>query len=64
MSSLIHQEYPEDTQQEEILLYKIKWLMIFRIVLVTLLLGSAIIIQLSVPKSHTLDFLYIFIILS
>lgn len=64
MSSLIHQEYPEDTQQEEILLYKIKWLMIFRIVLVTLLLGSAIIIQLSIPKSRTLDFLYIFIILS
>jgi len=64
MSSLIHQEYPEDTQQDEILLYKIKWLMIFRIVLVTILLGSAIILQLNIPKSRTLDFLYIFIILS
>lgn len=64
MSSLIHQEYPEDTQQEEILLYKIKWLMVFRIVLVTILLGSTIIVQLSIPQSPTLDFLYIFIILS
>ncbi len=64
MSSLIHQEYPEDTQQEEILLYKIKWLMVFRIALVTILLGSAIILQLNISKSRTLDFLYIFIILS
>ena len=57
-------EHPEDTQQKEILLYKIKWLVIFRIVLVTILLGSALIIQLNVHTSRRLELLYLFIILS
>ena len=64
MSSLIRPDYPEDSQQEELLVYKIKWLMVFRIVLVTILLGSAIIIQFNVAKSRPLDLLYLLIIFS
>lgn len=64
MSLYLYSDYPEDSQQWEILLYKIKWLMIFRIVIVTILLGSALIIQLNVTTSRPLELLYIFIILS
>lgn len=64
MSSLIRPDYPEDSQQEELLVYKIKWLMVFRIVLVTILLGSAIIIQFNLAKSRPLDLLYLLIIFS
>ena len=64
MSLSLYSDYPEDSQQWEILLYKIKWLMIFRIVIVTILLGSALIIQLNVATSRPLELLYIFIILS
>lgn len=64
MSFLTSPEYSEDSQQQEVLLYKIKWLVIFRIILVTLLLGSALIIQLNVTTSRRLELLYFFIILS
>ncbi len=64
MSFLTGADYPEDTQQRELLLYKIKWLVIFRIVVVTILLGSAIVIQLNINASHKLDLLYFFIVLS
>lgn len=55
---------PEDARQEDLLIYKVKWLVIFRIVLVTILLGSALIIQFKVNRSRPLDVLYIFIIFS
>jgi two-component system sensor histidine kinase PilS (NtrC family) len=58
------EEYPDSAQQREIFLYRIKWLVIFRIVLVTILLGSALIIQLNLNKSRPLELLYLFIILS
>ncbi len=64
MSFLTSPEYPEDSQQQEILFYKIKWLVIFRIILVTLLLGSGLVIQLNVTTSRRLELLYFFIILS
>lgn len=64
MSLLTRLDYPEDSQQHEVLLYKIKWLVIFRVILVTLLLGSALIIQLNVTTSPRLELLYFFIILS
>jgi two-component system sensor histidine kinase PilS (NtrC family) len=64
MSLLIHQESSEDHQNASVLIYKIKWLMIFRVLLVTILLGSALIIQLRVTKTRPLDLLYILIIAS
>ena len=54
----------EENEQKEILLYRIKWLVIFRIVLVTILLGSALIIQFNASTSRPLQLLYLFIILS
>ncbi len=63
----IYSDYPEDSQQWDSLLNKIKWLMIFRIVVVTTLLGSALIIQWNVMQTRRpleLELLYIFIILS
>ena len=60
----IYNDYPEDERQGDSLLNKIKWLMIFRIVVVTILLGSGLIIQWNVIQSRPLELLYIFIILS
>ena len=57
-------DYPEDAQSGSVLIYKIKWLMLFRVVLVTILLGSALIIQINVNKTRPLDFLYLLIIAS
>lgn len=64
MSLLIHQESTEDHQNTSVLIYKIKWLMIFRVLLVTILLGSALIIQIRVTKTRPLDLLYLLIIAS
>ncbi len=64
MPSFTSPDYPEDAQNKSILVYKIKWLMIFRIVLVTILLGSALIIQVKIQKTRPLELLYLFIILS
>lgn len=64
MSLLIHQETAEDRQSISALIYKIKWLMIFRIVLVTILLGSALVIQIRDAKTRPLDILYVLIIAS
>ncbi|MBD3305770.1 hypothetical protein GF339_05255, partial [candidate division KSB3 bacterium] len=59
-----HPEQPY-TPEDAILLDKIKWLVIFRIVLVTLLLGFALIIQFRISRaSRPLDLLYLLIILS
>ena len=63
----IYSDYPEDSQQRESLLNKIKWLMIFRVVVVTILLGSALIIQWNVMQARRpleLELLYILIIMS
>ena len=63
----IYSDYPEDSQQWDGLLNKIKWLMIFRIVVVTILLGSALIIQwnsMQTRRPLELELLYIFIIIS
>ncbi|PID59134.1 hypothetical protein CSB45_01650 [candidate division KSB3 bacterium] len=60
----IYSDYPEDSLQRDSLLNKIKWLMIFRIVVVTILLGSGLTIQWNVLQSRPLELLYIFIILS
>ncbi len=64
MSFLTHPHYPEDSRQHEVLLYKLKWLVIFRILVVTILLGSAIVIQLNLNISRQLNLLYFLIILS
>jgi len=64
MSFSTSSAYPEDPQQRSILVYKIKWLMIFRVVVVTVLLGSALIIQVRVHRTRPLELLYLFIILS
>jgi len=64
MSAFIFPHNPEDMQHKEILVYRIKWLVIFRIVLVTLLLGSALIIQFNASTSRPLELLYVFIIVS
>ena len=64
MSLLIHQDTTEDHQNRSVLTYKIKWLMIFRVVLVTILLGSALLIQARESKTHPLDLLYLLIIVS
>jgi len=64
MSLLIHQDISEDHQYTSGLIYKIKWLMIFRVVLVTILLGSALIIQIRATKTPPLDLLYLLIITS
>ena len=64
MFQLTSSEYEEDVEQQSVLFYKIKWLMIFRIIVVTILLGSALIIQLNVQKTRPLDLLYGLIIAS
>jgi two-component system sensor histidine kinase PilS (NtrC family) len=64
MPLFTHLDYPEDAQHDSILVYKIQWLMIFRIVLVTILLGSALIIQDRTSRTRPLDLLYVFIIVS
>lgn len=64
MSFFTKSDFSEDAQYTSILVYKIKWLMIFRIILVTILLGSAIIIQIRVTKTRSLEFLYLVIIAS
>lgn len=64
MSFFTQPDISEDSQYSSILVYKIKWLMIFRVVLVTLLLGSALIIQLRVSKTRPLELLYFLIIIS
>ena len=56
--------YAEDTQQNSILVYKLKWLMILRIVLVTILLGSALIAEGRASRTRPLDLLYTVIIAS
>lgn len=64
MSFFTRPDISEDSQYTSILVYKIKWLMIFRIVLVTLLLGSALIIQVRETKTRPLELLYFLIIVS
>lgn len=64
MFSHTPQDISEDSQEISSLVYKIKWLMISRIVLVTILLGSALIIQLRFTKTRPLEILYALIILS
>ena len=64
MSVLIHQDNSEDTQYTSSLVYKLKWLMIFRVILVTILLGSALIIQIRETKTRPLELLYLLIIVS
>lgn len=64
MSAFVFPHNPEDMQHKEILVYRLKWLVIFRIVLVTLLLGSALIIQFNASTSRPLELLYVFIIVS
>ncbi len=64
MSAFVFPHNPEEMQQKEILIYRLKWLVIFRIVLVTLLLGSALAIQFNASTSRPLELLYVFIILS
>jgi len=57
-------DYPEDAQHQSVLVYKIKWLMLFRVVLVTILLGSALILQIKLQKTRPLELLYLLIIVS
>jgi two-component system sensor histidine kinase PilS (NtrC family) len=64
MSFFTKPDFSEDAQYTSILVYKIKWLMIFRVVLVTILLGSALIIQIRITRSRPLELLYLFIIAS
>ena len=64
MSFFTNLDYPEDAQHQSVLVYKIKWLMLFRVVLVTILLGSALILQIKVQKTRPLDLLYLLIIVS
>ncbi len=53
MSAFVFPHNPEEMQQK-ILIYRLKWLVIFRIVLVTLLLGSALAINL-LPAPRPLE---------
>lgn len=64
MSFFSRQGIPEENQDQSVLVYKLKWLMIFRVVLVTILLGSALIIQFRVTKTRPLEILYSLIIAS